>query len=187
MPNQNDTRQKNKLHDTLITTLKDVYEFKKEAGILEGYSSLLDTTIRKSKNASETTRLIAPIDRSVAEQVLLVHKAQDVLSKYLKIKPFILDVHVAQMAKNIGLTSSDAQDKMREDIKKEMEENLTHLTNLSARLASDKASSLDKGLAYNELKALIQDLTYRIKAYHPYYQSYLIDKESESETVYAMN
>jgi Tfp pilus assembly protein PilO len=187
MTHHNDISEKNKVRNNIVATLEEMSDLKTMSKDFDGYHSLLDTAVRRVPKKQETIRLIAPIDRTIAEHILLVHKAQDILAKYLKMKTFILDVYSVQIAKNIGLKDIESQNKLRDDIKKEMEENLQNLTNLSTRIASEKSSALDKGLAYNELKSLTQDLSHRIHTYNPHYQSYLTDNDCQCEILYVMN
>lgn len=183
-----DTEQKNKIRDTILSSLREIRNLRNNTPDKKNYNTLLDTNAKKNNATCEddayTIRYVAPIQRTITQHLVLVHKARNLMSEYLSMKDFILDIYVTQIANKIGLTDIMSQQKMRVDIKNEMEENFKNLTHLSARLANEKGSSLDKDLAHNELKALTEDLSYRLNAYQPYYQSYLADNLQNSEILY---
>ena len=184
----NETTGKSKIRDTVLSALREIRDLKNTHHKNSAYNTLLDTShdIKTSENDA-IIHCVAPIKRTICDHLVLVHKARNIMSEYLSMKSFILDVYVLQIAKNIGLRDMASQQKMRVDIKNEMEENFKNLTNLSARLASEKGSALDKDLVHIELKALTHDLSYRLSAYQPYYQSYLADNNCESQLLYEMN
>jgi hypothetical protein len=179
--------EKNKIRDTVLSALKEIRHLRNVNHKDNAYNALLDTTYdAKISDDDMVIHGVAPIKRTICEHLVLVHKARNIMSEYLTMKSFILDVYALQIAKNIGLRDVPSQQKMRIDIKNEMEENFKNLTNLSARLASEKGSALDKDLVHIELKALTHDLSYRLGAYQPYYQSYLADNHCESQLLYEM-
>lgn len=181
----NQSSHPNKNHDNLLSVLKKIRDYKKSTE--EGYTSLSDVTVPKMPDLDEAIRLIAPIQRTLSDHIILVHEARDIMREYLKMKSFILDNYVVNIAHHAGLHDTASQQKMRANIEGEMEENLKNLTVLSARLANEVNSALDKDLAYNELNSLIHDLSYRVHSYRPHYQSYLADNDRHCEVMYALN
>ena len=184
--NNNDTAHKHKMSDAVLLALKEMKNMRNEHKKQNSYNALLDTTSKKasSQGDNHTIRFIAPLQKTISQHLILVHKARDLMSEYLSMKSFILDVYGIEIAKKIGFHDTASQQKMRVDIKNEMEENFKNLTNLSARLASEKGSALDKDLAHNELRALTEDLRCRLNAYQPYYQAYLADNHCDSKILY---
>ncbi len=180
----NQSSYPNKNRDNLSLVLEKIRAYKKSKENEEGHISLSDIMAQNIPALNEAIRLFAPIERHISERIELVHKARHTMREYLKMKSFILDVHVFNIARHVGLRDTLSQQKMRTDIELEMEENLKNMTLLSARLANENNSTLDKDLAYNELNSLIHDLSYRLYSYKPHYQSYLADNNSDTQVMY---
>lgn len=181
---QNETLQNHKNRNNLLLVIKKIRELQQANKTETGYESLLDTQAKKTNNFNDEIRIVAPIQRTIAEHLELINNARNILREYLQMKSFILDTYVSQIIRSVGISDETSQEKIRNDIKNEMEENFKNLTNLSARIANEKNSALDKDLTHNELKLLVQDLSCRVEAYKPYYQSYLVDSDENTQILY---
>ncbi|MFT6072566.1 MAG: hypothetical protein ACJARD_001219 [Alphaproteobacteria bacterium] len=171
----------------IFMALKKIREFKNTPIADTGYNAFMDTNASQMPCLDNAMRIVAPMQRSIMDHISLVQKARMILKDYLKMKSFILDIYAPSIALEAGLYDREAQEKMAQSIALEMEDNLKSLTTLSSRLANEAGSRLDKELAHNELKALTDDLLYRVASYKRHHQSYLMDQNSESQIMYEMN
>jgi|GEM_PF-5402157 len=156
---------------------------KKSNDIGNDYQSLSDTFASKDL-LDNTMHMLVPMQRSVIDNIALVQKARTILQQYLKIKNFILDVHAPSVAKDAGIESPQEVQKFITKIASEMEETLKEVAHLSAKVAHEKSGALDKQIAYNELKALCDDLNYRLASYQRHHQSYLLDDNMVAEVLF---
>lgn len=164
-----DQEDKNKIHDRLIRFARSLLVLKDNK---EAYTKLSDN-YKKNVYFPEDrdSHKIVVKAHQPEEYVVLMERTKDVIKEYNDMKDFIVNDFLIA-----GMTSKNKQ-----DIKEEIEENLTSLTSMTNILSSNTHAVLQKDIIFNELQTLVGDLEYRVASYRPYFQSHLLDTVYKKE------